>query len=379
MATEITRHIKKEVERELWARAAGRCEFQGCNKLLYKSPVTQEKVNIAQMAHIYSFAENGPRGWGGFVTNKKELNNVGNLFLVCHGCHETIDQDQDGNKYSAKLLKEWKAEHETRVCNVTGICPDKKSHVIFYGSKIGEQNSPFSANGAFEAMFPNWFPADEKPISLSMSCEHEDTVAAFWQTEADHLKASFDRHIVPRIAENNPNHFSVFALANQPLLILLGCFLTDKVPVEVYQLHREPRTWKWQKHPDNFSFQIKRPDNITGEPVLAISLSGKIDYARITSVIASPVSIWEITIPECHNDFLKSQAQLAMFREATRKLMVEIAATHGQQKSLSIFPAMPVACAVEMGRVRMPKADMPWIIYDQNNKLQKFIKGITIG
>ena len=379
MAKEITRHIKKEVERELWARAAGRCEFQGCNKLLYKSPVTQEKVNIAQMAHIYSFAENGPRGWGGFVTNKKELNNVGNLLLVCHGCHETIDQDQDGNKYSATLLKGWKAEHETRVCNVTGISPDKKSHVIFYGSKIGEQNSPFSANGAFEAMFPGWFPADEKPISLSMSCEHEDTADAFWQTEADHLKAAFDRHIVPRIEENNPNHFSVFALANQPLLILLGCLLTDKIPVEVYQLHREPRTWKWQKHPDNFSFQIKRPDIATGEPVLAISLSGKIDHARITSVIATPVSIWEITIPECHNDFLKSQAQLAMFRETMRKVMVEIAAVHGQQKPLTVFPAMPVACAVEMGRVRMPKADMPWIIYDQNNKLQKFIKGLTIG
>jgi hypothetical protein len=32
-----------------------------------------------------------------------------------------------------------------------------------------------------------------------------------------------------------------------------------------------------------------------------------------------------------------------------------------------------------MGRARMPKADMPWIIYDQNNKEKKFIKAITIG
>ncbi len=61
---EVTRYIKKEVERELWARAAGRCQFNGCNRILYKSPVTQERVNISEMAHIYSFSEAGPRGWG---------------------------------------------------------------------------------------------------------------------------------------------------------------------------------------------------------------------------------------------------------------------------------------------------------------------------
>ena len=63
---EVTRYIKKEVERELWARAAGRCQFNGCNRILYKSPVTQERVNISEKAHIYSFSEDGPRGWGPF-------------------------------------------------------------------------------------------------------------------------------------------------------------------------------------------------------------------------------------------------------------------------------------------------------------------------
>ena len=61
---------QREVERELWARAAGRCQFDGCNRPLFKSPVTQEQVNISEKAHIYSFSENGPRGWGPFITNK---------------------------------------------------------------------------------------------------------------------------------------------------------------------------------------------------------------------------------------------------------------------------------------------------------------------
>lgn len=64
MVKEVKRYIKNTVERELWARAAGRCQFDGHNKLLYKSSVTQERVNIAQQAHIYSFSEKGPKRMG---------------------------------------------------------------------------------------------------------------------------------------------------------------------------------------------------------------------------------------------------------------------------------------------------------------------------
>ena len=259
MAEDVTRYIKREVERELWARAAGRCQFQGCNRLLYKSPVTQERVNISEKAHIYSFSKDGPRGWGPFVTNKETLNDVSNLMLVCHDCHETIDQDVAGTRYPAALLIEWKRQHETRLRVVSGICPNNKSHVILYGGKIGEENSPLQAEVAVEAMFPDWFPAEDATTNLSMSCEHEDATDLFWQTEANHLRAAFERQVRPRIVEAKPNHFSVFALANQPLLILLGSLLTDKVPAEVYQLHREPRTWKWLGHQASFEFLFNRP------------------------------------------------------------------------------------------------------------------------
>ena len=115
MPKEVTRHIKAPVERELWVRAGGRCQFNGCNRILYKSPVTQERVNIAEKAHIYSFSEQGPRGWGPFILNKGALNDVHNLMLMCHDCHNTIDQDKEGIRYSAELLIQWKHQHEQRI------------------------------------------------------------------------------------------------------------------------------------------------------------------------------------------------------------------------------------------------------------------------
>jgi allophanate hydrolase subunit 2 len=44
-----------------------------------------------------------------------------------------------------------------------------------------------------------------------------------------------------------------------------------------------------------------------------------------------------------------------------------------------LFPALPVSAAVEVGRVWMPKAHLPMIVYDQNRKLGGFQKATTIG
>src|SRR5690349_3917028 len=114
-----TRDIKEHVQFLLWGRAAGRCEFHGCNKPLWKSSITQESVNIAQKAHIYAFSADGPRGNKGIPNSK--LNNVENLMLVCHECHRKIDKDKDGGRYTATLLQQWKKQHERRVKTVTGI------------------------------------------------------------------------------------------------------------------------------------------------------------------------------------------------------------------------------------------------------------------
>ena len=375
----LTRAIKREVERELWGRASARCEFSDCNRLIYKSPVTQEAVNLAEMAHIYSFSKAGPRGWGIFNRLPSALNEVENLMLVCHDCHKKIDQDKQGERYSADLLKKWKAQHEARVRIATGISANKKSHVILYGSRIGDESSPLQTAIAFDAMFPDWNPADDRSVDLSMESALDDSSTEFWIAHSRHLQKEFDRHIRVRIEEAEPNHFSIFALASQPLLILLGSLFTDKVPAVVYQAHREPKTWKWQSHPDGFQFRVNEPADKNGIPVLVFSLSATISRERIESIFGENISFWELTIDQPHNDFLRSEAQLSMFREVVRKLMVTIKTAHPNAKNLKILPAMPVSCAVELGRVRMPKADLPWVIYDQNHKRQKFIETLTIG
>jgi hypothetical protein len=253
--------------------------------------------------------------------------------------------------------------------------------VVFYGSNIGEQRSPLQQEDAMEAMFPERYPVSENSVCLSMSCSHEDKTAAFWESESAHLNRVFDQKVLPLIESDQTKHFSMFSLADIPLLIQLGALFTDKISVDTYQPIREPKGWHWQEFPEGFEFIIKKPEKVDGAPVLVISLSDIINHERIRSVMGEQVSVWELTVPEEHigNDNIRNSAQLSMMRSIIRKLMVLIKDVHGSTTSLSVFPAMAVSCSIEMGRARMPKADMPWIIYDQNNKEKKFIKAIRIG
>ena len=57
--------------------------------------------------------------------------------------------------------------------------------------------------------------------------------------------------------------------------------------------------------------------------------------------------------------------------------MDRIKVRHGQDVLLHVFPAVPVSIAVEVGRVWMPKVDLPLCIYDQNRKLGGFTKALV--
>lgn len=56
--------------------------------------------------------------------------------------------------------------------------------------------------------------------------------------------------------------------------------------------------------------------------------------------------------------------------------MDKIKMAHGHDNVLHVFPSVPVAIAVEIGRVWMPKADLPLYVYDENRVNQGFKKSL---
>jgi hypothetical protein len=362
----------------LWGKAAGRCEFEGCNLPLWKSSVTQESVNIAQKAHIYSFSDIGPRGHG--ELNGDQINDITNLMLVCHGCHRKLDQCNGGGRYTAERLQEWKKSHERRIEIVTGIATEKKSHVLLYGANVGGHTAPLSYRRTAPALFPYAYPASDVPLQLgTVNSAFGERDAEFWYVEGKNLVRRVRQSVKERIATADINHLSVFALAPQPLLILLGTLLGDIIPADVYQLHREPAGWTWPDVTGDVTMlEVSRPRDKSGPPALVVALSATVTPDRILTAMGETASIWSISSSKPHNDFIKRREQLSEFRGIARRLFDEIKAVYGNKAVLHVFPVAAVSVAVELGRVRMPKADMPWRIYDQVNECGGFVAALDL-
>ncbi|OGS00024.1 MAG: hypothetical protein A3G41_08065 [Elusimicrobia bacterium RIFCSPLOWO2_12_FULL_59_9] len=370
-------HVSEKISVKLWVKAGGRCEYDGCNQPLWHDDLTMAEMNRAYIAHIVADSSDGPRGDA--VLSPKLAADLSNLMLLCDTHHRLIDREQLA-QHPAERLQTMKAAHESRVETLTAIQPNKKSDVLLYGANIGAHDSPIGYQKAVAAMIPERYPASPGGIILGMTNNaFRDRDAEFWRIEAENLRRLFDERVKPRLADRNIQHLSVFAVAPQPLLMLLGALLSDISPAEVYQLHREPQGWEWRDHPDGFDYEIEEPAAVTGPPALVLSLSATISNDRVTAVITGGATIWRLTVREPHNDFLKSRRQLQQFCETVRPLMNRIKARHGEGATLHVFPVVPVATAVEFGRILMPKADLPIRIYDQNRNLGGFVHALDLN
>lgn len=360
----------------LWAISAGRCEYKGCNKVLHMDILTKKKYNSAYIAHIVADKPGGPRGDA--IRSELLCDDISNLMLLCNEHHNLVDKvDIEGHSESRLLAM--KRQHEARIRRITDIAPNMSSEIILYGANIGINNSPLSYQSACEALLYDYYPANDNAIELRMkNVPFTDDSDAYWMMEEANLCEQFKLQIKPRLMQGNTNHYSVFALAPQPLLIKLGVLLNDLNDVKVYQKHREPSTWKWNIVSSNIEYIIHEPEDKTKVPVLVFSLSATVTYDRIQKTLGDNTSIWEITLSGTpNNDFLKTEALLSNFRRTIRYTFDKIKSHHGCTE-LHIFPAMPVSASVELGRVWMPKVDMPMVIYDANKVKNDFYKTITI-
>ncbi len=371
--------VPDAIKLQLWGRAAGRCQYDGCPKPLFRDDVTKIGLNGAYVAHIVADKPGGPRGHP--ILSDQLKADISNLMLLCDVHHRLIDT-ADVAGHSVERLRKMKQLHEDRIELVTAVMPEKQSHVVLYGANIGEHASPVSFTKARIAMSPAWYPADGRAVELGMKNSASiDRDRDFWRTEEQQLRRQVAAKVQPLLQSGETAHLSVFALAPQPLLALLGYLLSDIPAAEVYQLHREPPDWKWREQDadEDVRYEIVEPSAAGPVVALVLSLSASIASTRVKEVLGQDVAIWEVTIARPHNDFLRSRRELEQFRRLVRPLLDAIKRRHPDAKRVHVFPAAPAAIALELGRVMMPKAHAPLRVYDENHQLGGFVEALDVG
>lgn len=371
--------IPSKVANALWAKAAGRCQFRGCNKLLIGDLIAGKRTGkFGYIAHIVADEAGGPRG--DTVRSLLLAQDIDNLMLMCPVHHKAIDVDYLAD-YPEDVLLAMKAEHEDRIEIVTDMDVDRVSHVVRFAATIGQRDTLVTTRSIFSAMPPDHHPAEGRTIDIELiGSERKDHEEAYWTEQNENLERLFARKIKERIEQREIRQLSVFALAPQPLLIRFGALLGDIVPVSVHQKHREPDTWKWLPDQPRISYEVNEYSGRKGVPVaLKLALSATVNDDRITSVLGDDTAIWSITCEQPGNDIMRRKDDLAAYKRLLRGLFNRIKAYHGEGVLLHVFPAVPASVAVETGRVWMPKADLAMKLYDQNRTAQAFVPAITIG
>lgn len=365
---------------ELCARSGGRCQFRGCNKLLFRDGVTSKVFNNTNVAHIVASRPTGPRGDAkrSYLLSDK----IENLMLMCPEHHHLIDHEAV-DQYPEEILLAMKAEQERNVERVCEALNAEATHLLSLRSKIRDDKEvTISRDQMLEAVLPEKRPAEANCIPLDVEVAHFYRDPAFWRDAELTLKNKFDRFVRCVVETDKTAHFSVFPLAPIPLIIKLGHWMGDTIRADVFQKRRSPDTWKWQEsNSGSFFLECRDPKPLRkGSGVsLVVSLSAAISKARRIEFAKFVGAKWmyELCASAPGVDCISSKDDLSEFWHNYQQLMEFIKSDHPRCKRLSVLVAAPVSAAFEIGRRYMPGIYPVLDIYEEHSGY--FFKALEIG
>lgn len=100
----------------LFADAAGYCQRPTCNRRLF-SDRTGKDYHIAEMAHVFAAADEGPRSSPDLPPEIR--GSYDNLILLCPNCHTVIDKAPED--FPDIVILNWKSSHYDRIRELFGL------------------------------------------------------------------------------------------------------------------------------------------------------------------------------------------------------------------------------------------------------------------
>lgn len=363
----------------LYVRAGGRCEFDGCNRYLLEHHLTKAEGNFAQMAHVWAFSEHGPRG-AGRRSRDASVHALSNLILLCPGCHKLVD-DRPA-EFPERVLLQHKRAHEDRVFMLTETKPDRQTVALVFRARIGDQAVSIALSETQHAAAPRYL-APRDVVTIDLTAIRDRPMNAYWRIGAETIDQQ-TRTLYEQSFESGPaRHISVFALGPIPLLVHLGTRLSDKVPLTLYQRHRDTESWKWKERGRvaAYSFHRLRGGTCDSPVALLLSLSGRIREDDLPAEIDTRFTIYEITLSNMQHTprFLEREGSLHAFRDAFLAALRDIVAVHSGLKLLHLFPAVPAPVAVTVGRDLMSKRDPAVLVYDFDKRAGGFAPTLEVN
>ena len=361
--------------RMLCSKAAGMCEFEGCDKRLFYDGVTLSTFNNSYVAHIVASSAKGPRG--DKVLSHLLSDKLDNLMLMCADHHKLIDTPKTGPKdYPVERLKEMKRAHEEKIEKICNLFNVPKTEVVCFSSPIkGITAVDIDYELAAKAVLPNKQPGSSYGINLQVKSVYPYTSKEYWNDCWMQLKGLFNLYMKNPIIERGNADFSVFSIAPIPLIIKFGELIGDKLTCDIFQKFRYPDTWVWQSDSltNEFVVDVVKSDVSNGIVALNMSLTDDINNERI-SKLGKYEAIYKLKANATGEDCIKSLDDLSAFWHKYQEVLNEILNKYGTECQIHLFPAIPVSAAFEVGRRYMLNTYPSITIFDENNGFFETLK-----
>lgn len=371
------RKITLTVTLGLVAASGGRCQFRGCNDLLFQHHVTSEAGVFAERAHICAFREAGPRGLDG--VRPEDIDSFENLMLLCARCHKLVDDNPA--QYTRADLQQFKAEHEKRIRWVTGLGPEVQTTVLQVKARIGASVVDISQAEIFDALPPR-YPAGPSTV-IDLTGVGNERGGSFYAAAYEAIQGDVQRLYAKGSEIERSKHLSVFGLAPMPLLVGLGASLSNKVQTDFYQCHRDRSyRWTWSKGQPTVQYTVEclREGTSADKVALVLSLSGAIDLAALPAHIDDGYSLYGISLRDAvpNTGFLRQRDDLDEFRKVYRELLALLRKKHPAARELHVFPAVPAPVAIACGFDLLPKVDPVLVVYDNVQTEGGFVERLKV-
>ena len=354
----------------LIARAAGRCQF--CNKELLYDKFTLIDDNNSNLAHIVASSPDGPRG---DEKRSFELSNkIENLMLMCLDHHHLIDSNED--LFTEDLLLEMKENHEKAVRTLAeSITVEETQLVLFKAAIKNKVRVNITRQEAVRALEFKKRPKDAMGIVIEPKTIEGYHSSEYWRNQIETIDYEIMSKIMGELKYYPNLTFSVFPLAPIPLIAYFGYKLGDKLPVDIYQKHREPNSWAWQSD-DNNSFNTELLRIKDGNKIaMILSLTNIIVKERVLPVYDADLII-HISAKNTGDDCIKTEKNLVDFWKAYQQANDMIKREMPDVKEIAVFPAVPVSAAFEMGRRYMTGVYPKLRLFDDDDG---FFETLVIG
>ncbi|MGI4858964.1 MAG: SAVED domain-containing protein [Janthinobacterium lividum] len=347
--TQSRAYISKDVRRDLWIAAAGRCEFRGCCKPIDRDFLTKARCVVGEYAHIIGDSPDAARGVAG--ESERLAADQSNLMLACFDCHSRIDRNGKNNEFTAEELGRMKREHEARVELIYSATGVKESLPILMSFPVGKHVPVVDIQQVQYALLKNSsftrFPVAQHIYIDKSDFDVHDDSTEFWPLAERAVSNVYEQRIRPQLtSRSGVPHLTIAAFAPIPMLMKLGALIGDKTEATVLDLPVE--RWLWDKNPDcpspEYVFDV--PDTLPREVAAVVSISGR-------AVAPEHMKAVEFRAVSPNRGIIRNEAHLLHFRQQFNVFLTKL--TQAGVRVLHIHPATPLSASVEIGRTLLPK------------------------